>query len=33
MTLSKELVMIDRVTHAYEGPLAVFLIGVRVHKP
>lgn len=25
--------MIDRVTHAYEGPLAVFLIGVRVHKP
>lgn len=25
--------MIDPVTHAYEGPLAVFLIGVRVHKP
>ena len=25
--------MIDRLTHAYEGPLAVFLIGVRVHKP
>lgn len=25
--------MVDRVTHAYEGPLAVFLIGLRVHKP
>ncbi len=23
----------DRVTHAYDGPLAVFLIGLRVHKP
>ncbi|WP_392542650.1 monooxygenase family protein [Oryzobacter telluris] len=23
----------DRVTHAYDGPLALFLIGVRVHKP
>ena len=25
--------MVDRVTHAYEGPLALFLIGLRVHKP
>lgn len=25
--------MVDRVTHAYDGPLAVFLIGLRVHKP
>ena len=25
--------MVERVTHAYEGPLAVFLIGLRVHKP
>ena len=25
--------MVDRVRHAYEGPLAVFLIGLRVHKP
>src|SRR3954454_15190569 len=31
--LSKENVMVERVTHAYEGPLAVFLIGLRVHKP
>lgn len=23
----------DRVTHAYDGPLALFLIGLRVHKP
>jgi hypothetical protein len=23
----------DRSTHAYDGPLAVFLIGLRVHKP
>lgn len=23
----------DRVTHAYDGPLAVFLIGLRVHRP
>ncbi|QIM20404.1 DUF4188 domain-containing protein [Phycicoccus sp. HDW14] len=23
----------DRVTHAYDGPLTVFLIGLRVHKP
>ena len=23
----------DRVTHAYDGPLAVFLIGLRVHQP
>ncbi len=23
----------NRVTHAYDGPLAVFLIGLRVHKP
>jgi hypothetical protein len=25
--------MVERVTHAYEGPLAVFLIGLRVHQP
>ena len=25
--------MVDRVTHAYEGPLAVFLIGLRIHQP
>lgn len=25
--------MVSRVTHAYEGPLAVFLVGLRVHKP
>jgi Domain of unknown function (DUF4188) len=25
--------MVDRLTHAYEGPLALFLIGLRVHKP
>jgi hypothetical protein len=25
--------MVERVTHAYEGPLALFLIGLRVHKP
>ncbi|HET6968028.1 MAG TPA: DUF4188 domain-containing protein [Ornithinibacter sp.] len=25
--------MADRVTHAYEGPLALFLIGLRVLKP
>jgi hypothetical protein len=25
--------MVERVTHAYQGPLAVFLIGLRVHKP
>ncbi len=23
----------NRVTHAYDGPLALFLIGLRVHKP
>ncbi len=23
----------NRVTHAYDGPLAVFLIGLRVHQP
>ncbi|GGL41261.1 DUF4188 domain-containing protein [Phycicoccus endophyticus] len=23
----------DRVTHAYDGPLTVFLIGLRVHRP
>lgn len=23
----------DRVTHAYDGPMTVFLIGLRVHKP
>lgn len=23
----------DRVTHAYDGPIALFLIGVRIHKP
>jgi hypothetical protein len=23
----------DRVTHAYDGPLTVFLIGLRIHKP
>ncbi|KRE61705.1 DUF4188 domain-containing protein [Nostocoides sp. Soil756] len=23
----------ERVTHAYDGPLAVFLIGLRVHRP
>ncbi len=23
----------NRVTHAYDGPLAVFLIGLRIHKP
>jgi hypothetical protein len=23
----------NRLTHAYDGPLAVFLIGLRVHKP
>ena len=25
--------MVNRVTHAYDGPLALFLIGLRVHKP
>lgn len=25
--------MVDRTTHAYDGPLAVFLIGVRIHQP
>ena len=25
--------MVERLTHAYEGPLAVFLIGLRVHQP
>ncbi len=25
--------MVERVTHAYEGPLALFLIGLRIHKP
>ncbi len=25
--------MVERVTHAYDGPLALFLIGVRIHKP
>ena len=25
--------MVDRLTHAYDGPLAVFLIGLRVHQP
>ncbi|MGL4175783.1 MAG: monooxygenase family protein [Dermatophilaceae bacterium] len=23
----------DRVTHAYDGPLAMFLIGMRIHRP
>lgn len=23
----------NRVTHAYDGPLALFLIGLRIHKP
>jgi len=23
----------NRVTHSYEGPLGLFLIGVRIHKP
>ena len=25
--------MVERLTHAYDGPLAVFLIGLRVHQP
>ena len=25
--------MTNRVTHAYDGPLALFLIGVRIHQP
>ncbi len=23
----------NRVTHAYDGPLAVFLVGLRIHRP
>jgi hypothetical protein len=26
-------VMTNRSTHAYDGPLALFLIGVRIHQP
>jgi hypothetical protein len=25
--------MVERLTHAYDGPLVVFLIGLRVHQP
>ena len=25
--------MVERLTHAYDGPLAVFLIGLRIHQP
>lgn len=25
--------MVERLTHGYDGPLAVFLIGLRVHQP
>ena len=25
--------MTNRSTHAYDGPLALFLIGVRIHQP
>ena len=25
--------MTNRTTHAYDGPLALFLIGVRIHQP
>ena len=25
--------MVERLTHSYDGPLAVFLIGLRIHQP